>query len=108
MDLFRRYATFNPQIILAREQIDFTILQAPIHTESLAVYETDVEITTTSSGEGHEFQGPVVKATQVVEQRISHFLMGLLIIGTMTGPLLSVLGTMPRAIFAGVFFVVGV
>jgi hypothetical protein len=26
----------------------------------------------------------------------------------MTGPLLKVLGTMPRALFAGVFFIVGV
>merc|ERR1712093_767484 len=33
--------------------------------------------------------------------------MGLGIIGTMTGPLLIVLHTMPRAIFCGVFFVVG-
>lgn len=33
--------------------------------------------------------------------------MGLAIIGTMTGPLLTVLHTMPRSIFAGVFFVVG-
>ena len=34
--------------------------------------------------------------------------MGLAFIGTMTGPLLKVLGIMPRAIFAGVFFVVGI
>ena len=33
--------------------------------------------------------------------------MGLAIIGTMTGPLLVVLHTMPHALFAGVFFVVG-
>lgn len=47
-------------------------------------------------------------ATEVVEQRVSHFLMGLGLIGTMTGPLLVVLHTMPAAVFAGVFFVVGV
>lgn len=34
--------------------------------------------------------------------------MVLAIIGTITGPLLVVLHTMPRALFAGVFFVVGV
>jgi hypothetical protein len=34
--------------------------------------------------------------------------MGLALIGTMTGPLLVVLHTMPLALFAGVFFVVGV
>lgn len=38
---------------------------------------------------------------------MSHFLMGLLIIGTMTRPLLVVLGTMPRAVLSGVFFIVG-
>ncbi|KAH1402579.1 hypothetical protein KXX22_002600 [Aspergillus fumigatus] len=43
----------------------------------------------------------------VPQQRISHFLMGLLIIGTMTRPLLVVLHTMPAAVFAGVFFTVG-
>lgn len=34
--------------------------------------------------------------------------MGLGLVGTMTGPLLVVLHTMPSAVFAGVFFVVGV
>lgn len=34
--------------------------------------------------------------------------MGLALIGTMTGPLLVVLHMMPTAVFAGVFFVVGV
>ena len=34
--------------------------------------------------------------------------MGLAIIGTMTGPLLIVLNLIPDALFAGVFFVVGV
>lgn len=38
---------------------------------------------------------------------MSHFIMALLLIGTMTGPLLVVLHTIPRALFAGVFFVVG-
>lgn len=47
-------------------------------------------------------------ATEVVEQRLSHFMMGLVIIGTMTGPLLIVLHTIPRSLFAGVFLVVGV
>ncbi|EKD11811.1 uncharacterized protein L3040_007211 [Drepanopeziza brunnea f. sp. 'multigermtubi'] len=81
--------------------------QAPVHTESLTVYETDLKIITTEEGEGHEIRRPVIRASKVVEQRISHLLMGLAIIGTMTGPLLTVLHTMPRALFAGVFFVVG-
>lgn len=80
--------------------------QAPVHTDSLTVYETRLEITKTE--DGGEIRKPFVKATAVVEQRISHFLMGMAIWGTMTGPLLIVLHTMPAAVFAGVFFVVGV
>lgn len=104
-----------------------------MHTDSLTIYETDLHLYTTARetdddhpnagteddddpanapepappvGEG-ELRHPVTKATAVVEQRISHFLMGLAIIGTMTGPLLIVLHTMPAAVFGGVFFIVG-
>ncbi|KAK8116894.1 Hco3- transporter family protein [Apiospora kogelbergensis] len=82
--------------------------QAPVHTDSLTHYTTEVKIIATTEGEGTEIRRPIVKATAVVEQRVSHFLMGLALIGTMTGPLLTVLHTMPSALFAGVFFVVGV
>ncbi|KAK1141532.1 hypothetical protein N8T08_008945 [Aspergillus melleus] len=81
--------------------------QAPVHTDSLTIYETSLAIIPTSEGEGSELRRPITKATAVVEQRLSHFLMGLAIIGTMTGPLLIVLHTMPAAVFAGVFFIVG-
>ncbi|KAK2766087.1 hypothetical protein FQN54_007602 [Arachnomyces sp. PD_36] len=81
--------------------------QAPVHTDSLTVYETELEIISTAEGEGSEIRRPIVRAASVVEQRLSHFLMGLLLIGTMTGPLLTVLHTMPDALFSGVFFVVG-
>jgi hypothetical protein len=81
--------------------------QAPVHTDSLTVYETELCVVPTEEGEGAEIRRPVVKATAVVEQRISHFVMGLAIIGTMTGPLLIVLHTMPAAVFSGVFFIVG-
>ncbi|KAL6709308.1 hypothetical protein ACN47E_001715 [Coniothyrium glycines] len=79
--------------------------QAPVHTDSLTVYETSVDITETKDGQ--ETRKPIVRATAVVEQRMSHFLMGMAIWGTMTGPLLTVLHTIPAAVFAGVFFVVG-
>ena len=78
-----------------------------MHTDSLTEYETDLVVIPTAEGEGAEIRRPIVRAVSVVEQRISHFLMGLLIVGTMTGPLLSVLGTMPIAVFGGVFFIVG-
>ncbi|KAI1870875.1 hypothetical protein JX265_005915 [Neoarthrinium moseri] len=81
--------------------------QAPVHTDSLTNYETKLKVIATAEGEGTDIRRPVVEATAVVEQRVSHFLMGLALIGTMTGPLLVVLHTMPAAVFAGVFFVVG-
>ncbi|KAK7959140.1 HCO3- transporter family protein [Apiospora aurea] len=81
--------------------------QAPVHTDSLTQYTTEAKIISTAEGEGTEIRRPIVKATAVVEQRVSHFLMGLALIGTMAGPLLTVLHTMPSALFAGVFFVVG-
>ncbi|KAL5115409.1 hypothetical protein ACEQ8H_006709 [Pleosporales sp. CAS-2024a] len=79
--------------------------QAPVHTDSLTVYETKVEVIETK--DGGEIRKPVVEATAVIEQRVSHFLMGMAIWGTMTGPLLTVVHMMPVSVFAGVFFVVG-
>lgn len=79
--------------------------QAPVHTDALTTYKDEQVITDTVSG--RQIYEKKTIATHVTEQRISHFLMGLAIIGTMTGPLLVVLGTMPRAVFYGVFFVVG-
>ncbi|KAK4206399.1 boron transporter 1 [Rhypophila decipiens] len=81
--------------------------QAPVHTDSLTVYRTELRVIPTAEGESIEIRRPVVKAEAVVEQRISHFLMGLALVGTMTGPLLVVLHLMPAAVFAGVFFIVG-
>jgi hypothetical protein len=88
--------------------VSLTSYQAPVHTDSLTIYKTDLKIIPTSEGEDTEIRQPIVKAIAVVEQRVSHFLMGLGLIGTMTGPLLIVLHTMPAAVFAGVFFIVGV
>ncbi|KAJ8102366.1 HCO3 transporter family-domain-containing protein [Lipomyces tetrasporus] len=81
--------------------------QAPVHTDSLTVYETELAIIATDEGEGAEVRRPIVNAVAVVEQRVSHFLMGLALIGTMTGPLLIVFHTIPAAVLAGVFFVLG-
>ena len=67
-----------------------------------------MKIIPTQEGEHTEIRRPIVVAESVIEQRISHFLMGLALIGTMTGPLLMVLHAMPAAVCAGVFFVVGV
>ncbi|THY30766.1 hypothetical protein D6D01_03100 [Aureobasidium pullulans] len=81
--------------------------QAPVHTDSLTVYKTDLLVLPNDEGEGAELRRSIVRAESVVEQRVSHLLMGLLLVGTMTRPLLVVLHTMPSAIFADVFFIVG-
>lgn len=79
-----------------------------MHTDACTDYRDKlVVIATDDSEEGHEIRRKVTYPAAVVEQRVSHFVMALAIIGTMTGPLLVVLHTIPRALFAGVFFIVG-
>ena len=80
--------------------------QAPVHTDSLTEYRSELIVIETA--DGNEIRQQKIIADGVVEQRVSHFLMGLAIIGTMTGPLLVVLHLIPEALFGGVFFVVGV
>ncbi|KAL8965923.1 MAG: hypothetical protein Q9197_006262 [Variospora fuerteventurae] len=79
--------------------------QAPVHTDSLTNYEDAVQELKTDDGE--VIIRKDTAATSVVEQRLSHFIMALAIIGTMTGPLLIILGLIPRAVVSGVFFIVG-
>ena len=79
--------------------------QAPVHTDSVTVYET--ELSPSPMQDGTLLNQPTVRATEVKEQRLSAFIMGLALLGTMTGPLLIVLHTIPRGLFGGVFFVVG-
>ena len=86
--------------------------QAPVHTDSCTYYTEHVNEIRTTRSIVDDGQPPVINektrtADKVAEQRVSHFLMALLLLGTMTGPLLTVLGLMPRAIFSGVFFIVG-
>lgn len=91
--------------------------QAPYNTDSLAVYTqervTDEEqrgrsVSASSNASLlHITHFPNVRIARVVEQRLSHFAIALLTIGAMTRPILVALGTMPRAVFAGVFLLVG-
>ncbi|WFC94464.1 hypothetical protein MBRA1_001094 [Malassezia brasiliensis] len=92
--------------------------QAPYHTDSLAVYTQDPITDEEQDGARRvSLTGNAsllyithfahVHIARVVEQRLSHFVIGLLTIGAMTRPILVALGTMPRAVFAGVFLVVG-
>lgn len=83
--------------------------QAPVHTDACTVYKEEMIVRKEKDNGGHEADIPtkIVRATEVKEQRVSHFLMALAFIGLMTGPLLDVLHTIPRALFAGVFWTVG-
>ncbi|KAK5167957.1 uncharacterized protein LTR77_006524 [Saxophila tyrrhenica] len=87
--------------------------QAPVHTDSCTVYEDKLKITKEKAdddvpeAEWEQHNRKIVEAVSVKEQRVSHWLMALALIGTMTGPLLDMLHTMPRSLFSGVFFVVG-
>jgi hypothetical protein len=82
------------------------IIQAPVHTDALTIYKSELKIHKIQDGK--EIHEQRIVAESVAEQRVSHFLMGLAIIGTMTGPLLVVLNLIPQALFGGVFFIVGV
>ncbi|KAJ9130436.1 Boron transporter 1 [Pleurostoma richardsiae] len=106
-DFFLLGCTTFVAAILGLPMPNGLVPQAPVHTDSLTVYKTRLRIIPTAEGEDTEIRRPVVSAEAVVEQRVSHFVMGLALIGTMTGPLLVTLHTMPNAVFAGVFFVVG-
>lgn len=85
--------------------------QAPVHTDSCTDYQDVLKVTQEKDDEPDaefaQHNRKKIEAIDVKEQRVSHWLMALALIGTMTGPLLDVLHTMPRALFAGVFFVVG-
>jgi len=96
--------------------------QAPVNSESLSNFNRiDVEYEDNegvvpyqdyndwkrrSEADRHRIEHKIVR-TSLVEQRVSYLAIGLLTLGTMTRPLLVALGTMPRALFAGVFLVVG-
>lgn len=65
------------------------IPQAPLHTESLVVRN----------------RANVILGT--VEQRFTNTVQGLMLLGTMTRPLLVCLGLIPQCVLAGLFFIMG-
>lgn len=66
------------------------IPQAPLHTESLLVLDRNN------------------KVIRCVEQRFTNTVQGLLMLGTMTRPLLICLGQIPQAVLSGLFFIMGI
>lgn len=94
------------------------IPQAPLHTVSLCVVgEKKVgpnssmdTVNDEGEGQGEDDDIDHVYETyfeSVVEQRVSNTFQGLLILGTMTRPLLVVLGLVPQAVLAGLFWIMG-
>lgn len=75
------------------------IPQAPLHTKSLCVvkYKRDSDLET-----------PKPYIDSVVEQRLSNTGQGLMVLGTMTGPLLICLGLIPKGVLAGLFWMMGI
>ncbi|KAK4203640.1 HCO3 transporter family-domain-containing protein [Triangularia verruculosa] len=84
------------------------IPQAPFHTESLCVTEIVTSSSSSSTNSStDDNRKPVLKATHVVEQRVSNLAQGLITLIAMTGPLLSVLHLIPQGVLAGLFFIMG-
>lgn len=71
------------------------IPQAPLHTYSLCVYE-------------HDYETGVNKIARVVEQRLSNTFQGLLTLVMMVRPFLVVLGLIPQAVLAGLFWIMAI
>jgi boron transporter len=78
------------------------IPQAPFHTASLCVVRTRADPDEKNKGK------QVAYVERVVEQRVTNLAQGLLILVTMSPPLLHVLGLIPQGVLAGLFFVMGV
>lgn len=81
--------------------------QAPVHTDSATYYKDEAVVVETKDPDEPIIVRKRTRAEAVAEQRISHLVMGLALVGTMTGPLLTVISLIPRAIISGVFFTVG-
>ena len=78
------------------------IPQAPFHTNSLCVTRQVNDSDDTNKSKTSRI------VDHVVEQRVSNLAQGLLTLGTMTGPLLTVLHLIPQGVLAGLFFVMGI
>lgn len=103
-DLFLLGVTTGVAGILGLPYPNGLIPQAPFHTESLCVTKPVKEV----DEKGEHKGGYSFEATHVVEQRVSNLAQGLLTLGTMTGPLLTVLHLVPHGVLAGLFFIMGI
>ena len=104
-DIFLLGATTGVAGLLGLPFPNGLIPQAPFHTESLCVTEV-VRDDEGGPTKGHHAR-LTTRTTRVVEQRVSNLAQGLLTLGTMTGPLLTVLHLIPQGVLAGLFFIMG-
>lgn len=81
------------------------IPQAPLHTQSLCIVDHKGKLTYDEDEEGGAHENS--QYIGAVEQRASNTIQGLMILGTMSGPLLVVLGLVPQAVLAGLFWIMG-
>jgi hypothetical protein len=110
-DLFLLGVTTGVAGILGLPFPNGLIPQAPFHTQSLCVSRTvkaSASSLSSSSSPPSPSSPPRTELTHVVEQRVSNLAQGLLTLGTMSGPLLSVLHLIPHGVLAGLFFVMGI
>ncbi|RPB24138.1 anion exchange family protein [Terfezia boudieri ATCC MYA-4762] len=108
-DIFLLGVTTGISGILGLPPPNGLIPQAPFHTASLCVAFKRTVPPSTASGEDPKEPCKLIEVTtHVVEQRFSNLAQGILILITMTRPLLSVLGIVPQAVLAGLFLVMGV
>ncbi|KAF2758058.1 anion exchange family protein [Pseudovirgaria hyperparasitica] len=85
------------------------IPQAPFHTASLCATRTIASSSSSPSPTKPDHPHTTKRITShVVEQRASNLAQGLLTLGTMTGPLLTVLHLIPQSVLAGLFFTMGI
>lgn len=81
--------------------------QCPWSTESLSIFKQTTVNEDQESQYLSQSSVPKIVNTRIVEQRVGAFVVGVLTLVTMTRPFLVALGTMPRAVFSGVFIIVG-
>lgn len=98
-----------PKPRASREDTDFEHDTKNNHDTRVGEHNNDSVASTNSTiaqdSQSSPSKGPTI--SRILEQRWTHFVMGLLLFGTMTRPLLVALATVPRAVFAGVFITVG-
>lgn len=81
--------------------------QCPWSTESLSIFKQRTVNENVEDQPSKSKPSTKIEITRLVEQRVGFLVVGGLTLATMSRPFLVALGTMPRALFSGVFILVG-